>query len=252
MPEDLRLNDYSNSTDTEIGEYEQQENTARDWNGRSQSLQVRSQAASTLVSGEQLLNSDHFTTTDQSQGTQNFYVAPGSPDSGIEMPQVQTPFSLPISATNEESPPFANNNWDASLTCPPWLIGYDFDLDALNTSVSTTLDISQPLFQSRLEFQDVQQILKDQPSLTTEIQRRRKSGAGKVQASWFTQIERDSNEDDARGDTNIGQMTPVTAGNQYDIGDNFRSRITARLNAPTNDDPLPSTKFLVSLPFLSP
>lgn len=233
-----------------MGHLQPQDSTAQAWNDQSQSLQSPNQDAANLTA-EPLLNPGHFSATNQSQDTRNFYAPSGTHNGASEMLNVQDPFSLSISAINGESPLSDNNLWGESLVSPgpPWLIGYDFDLEALNISVSTTLDIPEPLFQSRLMLQDSQPNQEDQSALAAEVQRRQKSGADKVHAAWFTQIEHDGHGVGTHGSTNTKQLTPVTEGNQHDIGDNFRSCITARLKAPTFDDPLPSTKFLVGCHF---
>lgn len=237
------LNDYSGSQNVMTVDFQQQDSTTQDWHASSQTLQPLSQAGAANLADDP----GHFSTA-QPQDTEGFYASCRTHSGASETSHNQDPISIPLSIINGDSPLSANYLWGDSLISsgPPWLIGYDFDLEALNTSVSATLDISQPLFQSRVGFQNIQPILEGQADLAAEVQQRCKPGTDKVRASWFNQIEPDGLEDATHGGTNTGQLTPVTDGNQYDIGDNFRSRITARLKAPTYDDPLPSTKFLVS------
>jgi hypothetical protein len=234
-------NDYTSSQDVITVDSPQLDSTAQNWHDPSQILQPLMRAGRTTFADEPLLSPGNFTTS-QSQDTRNFYTSCGTHNSSSEMPHDQGLISMPLPVINGDSPLSANNIW----ADPPWLIGYDFDLDALNTSVSATLNISQPLFQSRIGCQNIQPILEGQLDFATETQQRYNSGNDKVRASWFTQIELEGIEDVTHSDTNTRQLTPVTDRNQYDIGDNLRSRITARLRAPTFDDPLPSTKFLVS------
>ena len=244
------LNDYTGSQDVVTVDSPQQDSTIQNWHDPSRNLQSMIRAGRTNVADEPLVSSAHFSTS-QSQDTRNFYASCGTHNGASEILHDQGLISMPLPVINGDSPLSANNLWGD----PPWLVGYDFDLEALNTSVSATLDISQPLFQSRGGFQNIQPILEDQVDLAAEAQHRYRSGTDKVRASWFTQIEYEGLEDVTHGDTNTRPLTPVTDGNQYDIGDNFRTRITARLRAPTFDDPLPSTKFLASWPlicFLSP
>jgi hypothetical protein len=249
MPAGLPLNGYSNLQAVVIGDFQGNDNPAREWHDKSRPLPSLSHKGPANLQAEPLLNPDQFSTTNQSRDAENLYAPSGTHGGASEMPHIQDPFALSISSINEESPLSANNMWGGSLMSPgpSWLVGYDFDLEALNTSVSTTLDISQPLFQSRVGLQDIHPILEDQPGLAAEVERRHKSVADKVRSSWFTQIDCDvGHEDYTHGGTNTRQLTPVNDGNQYDVGDNFRTRITARLKAATCDDPLPSTKFLVS------
>jgi hypothetical protein len=228
--------------------FQQQDSITKSWHGPAQSLQTLNPpgSGSTGLVDEGLLPPGPFTAT-QPQDTQTFYSHCGTGHGASEIPHDEGLITMPLPVIHGESPLAPNNLWGDSLVLsdPPWLIGYDFDLEALNTSVSATVDISQPLFQSRARFQDIPPILEGQPALAAEAQQRSKPGTDKVRASWFTQIDHNGFEDATYGGTNTGQATPVISGNQYDIGDNFRSRITARLKAPTFDDPLPSTKFLV-------
>ena len=243
----LPLNDYANAQDVSTVDSPQRESTVQNWQDPSRTLQSMIHAGRTNLADESLLTSGHVSTT-QSQDTRHFYTSCGTHHDESEMLQDRGLLSMPLPVINGDSPLSANNLWGDL----PWLVGYDFDLEALNTSVSATLDISQPLFQSR-GFQSVQPILEDHVELAAEEQLRYRSGTDKVRGSWFTQIEYEGLEDVTHGDTSADtrQLTPVTGENQYDIGDNFRSRITARLRAPTFDDPLPSTKFLASWPLLS-
>jgi hypothetical protein len=64
-----------------------------------------------------------------------------------------------------------------------------------------------------------------------------------VKRGWFSYIDLPNGNDHAGVTT--GQMTPVTVTEQYEIGGSFLHRVTQRLRARSNDEPLPSTKFLV-------
>lgn len=156
------------------------------------------------------------------------------------------PFPVLTGNTTGVSPLSANNLWGASLMSPgpSWLIGYDFDLEALNTSVSTTIDgITEPLFQPQI----YQTAMPNMPQLEAvpeaEVHKDQNFANESVRRGWFSHID-PLNEDD-RGGVTTGEMTPVTSRDQYDIGDSFRHRITQRLRARAIDEPLPSTKFLV-------
>ncbi|OBT65027.1 hypothetical protein VE03_05217 [Pseudogymnoascus sp. 23342-1-I1] len=139
-----------------------------------------------------------------------------------------------------------NRLWEGSLMSPgpSWLVGYDFDLEALNTSVSTTLCATEPLFQSQVN----RTAMPSAPQLgeisEAEMHGERKDVTNeRVRRGWFSHIDPLDEKDDHGGAT-TGQMTPVTARDQYDIGDSFRHRISQQLRARTIDEPLPSTKFL--------
>jgi hypothetical protein len=144
------------------------------------------------------------------------------------------------------SPLSANNLWGASLMSPgpSWLIGYDFDLEALNTSVSATMGITEPLFQPQINRTAVPSVPHSEVAPGGEMHAEQKIANDSVRRGWFSHIDQLDDEDDHGGFT-AGQMTPVTTRNQYDIGDSFRHKISQRLRARTNDEPLPSTKFLV-------
>lgn len=240
-------NSSGSSQDVIATDFQQQDSTAKNWHGPTQNLQTLNPPNSTRLADARLLQPGPFPTT-QPQDTQTFYSHCEMGNSASDISHDEGLIPMPLPVIHGDSPLSANNLWGDSLVLsdPPWLIGYDFDLEALNTSVSATVDISQPLFQSRARFQDIPPILEGQTVLDAEAQQRSKSGTDKVRAAWFTQIDHNGLDDATHGGTNTGQATPVISGNQYDIGDNFRSRITARLRAPTFDDPLPSTKFLVS------
>jgi hypothetical protein len=186
---------------------------------------------------------------DHPQNTNDYYSVPSDLDIA-NMDALNDPFPVPGTSVSEVSPLSGHNVWGASLMSPgpAWLVGYDFDLDALNTSVSTTINNPQPLFQYNSNFQVNAPIVHDQPSSVVEFNHKQKSAMDLVCRGWFSRVDRDEEEDDTRGGNQTGQMTPVCTTDGFDVGDNFRNRITARLKAPTNDEPLPSTKFLVCLP----
>lgn len=144
------------------------------------------------------------------------------------------------------SPLSANNLWGASLMSPgpSWLVGYDFDLEALNTSVSATMGITEPLFQSQISRSAVPTLPQSQVPPKQDAPTDQNVANDSVRRGWFSHIDQLDDEDD-HGRTASGQMTPVTASNRYDIGDSFRHKISQRLRARTNDEPLPSTNFLV-------
>lgn len=250
------LSNSSGSSQAAIAtNFQQQDSITKSWHGPAQNLQTLnppgSGSGSTGLADEGLHLPRPFDAT-QPQDVQTFYSHCRTGHGTSNIPHDESLIPMPLPVIHGDSPLTSNNLWGDSLVMsdPPWLIGYDFDLEALNTSVSATVDISQPLFQSRARFQDIPSVLEGQPAPASETQQRSKPGTDKVRASWFTQIDHNVLEDATYGGTNTGQATPVISGNQYDIGDNFRSRITARLKAPTYDDPLPSTKFLVGWPLL--
>ena len=132
---------------------------------------------------------------------------------------------------------------------PSWWIGYDFDLEALNTSVSATMDMVEPLFQPQIPFSVVQQMPRHDLPRSTHSQRGRRSMNDMVKRSWFTQLDDTEFDDDTNGNggPTTGQMTPATDADRYGIDDNFRARVSLKLKPRTNDDPLPSVRYLVSL-----
>jgi hypothetical protein len=155
--------------------------------------------------------------------------------------------SFPVLMGNAHlSPSSANNLWGASLMSPgpSWLVDYDFDLEALNTSVSATMGITEPLFQSQMNRNALLSAPQSEVVLEGEGQKEHKLANDSIRRGWFSHIDLLYDEDDP-GRLTTGHMTPVTAEDQYDIGDSFRHRISQRLKARTNDEPLPSTQFLV-------
>jgi hypothetical protein len=225
---------------------EQQDAMAQNWHNHSQPLQSLSQADVATPASRPTVASSQFSTADHSQNVHDFYSVPTTHENVGVNSYVQDPFSMSM-PNNSGVSPLTNNTLEASFisTGPSWLHGYNFDLEALNTSVSTTWDSAQPLFQSHLAFQDPQPIVEDQLALTAEAQRRQRSSTDQIRKGWFTQIQDKRNSDESRFGTNVGSPAPVTTREQYEIGDSFRHGISARLRASIVDEPLPSARYLV-------
>lgn len=155
------------------------------------------------------------------------------------------PFPTLMGNATSVSPFFTNNLWGTSLMSPgpSWLVGYDFDLEALNTSVSTTVGITEPLFQTQMSRTAMPSVPQLHVIPEAEAHKEQDVANESVRRGWFSHIDL-LNEDDHGGVT-TGQMTPVTVRDQYEIGDSFRHRVTQRLRARANDEPLPSANFLV-------
>ena len=162
---------------------------------------------------------------------------------------LQNDFS--IAMVNASGAPLHADNtlWDPSLVSPgpSWWIGYDFDLDALNTSVSATMEMDEPLFQPQMHPNMIQDVPRSDLPRRAEAQRKQKSVNDIIKRSWFTQLEDIEADEDIEAGTATGQMTPTTEAEQYDLDDNFRTRVSLKLKPRTNDDPLPSTTYLVSI-----
>ena len=122
-----------------------------------------------------------------------------------------------------------------------WLNGYDFDLQALNSSVATAIEVNEPLFQPQSVPAAISQ--EHHLGITAVNGSRRKVANDEVRRKWFCHLETQDGEVESGLIT--GQSTPINAGVRYDIGDNFRFSIAQRLRAHVNDEPLPSTNFLV-------
>jgi hypothetical protein len=140
--------------------------------------------------------------------------------------------------------------WPANLISPgpAWLIGYDFDLDALNTSVMTTMDTVEPLFQLQGYSYPTFQLPEPENEIIPEIQQQSKDGRDNVRRSWFSHLEAADNANDEYSVLNTGHITPAIGGERYDVDDGFRARVTLKLNTRTIEDHLPSTEYLVSYP----
>ena len=157
-------------------------------------------------------------------------------------------FSIPLADHNHVSPLSNDNLWGASIMSPgpSWLIGYDFDLEALNSAstVPATMEMGEPLFQPHIPFTVMPNIPEPDPSRRAGMQRKQWPINDVVKKSWFSQTEDMEDEEDGHRAAATGQTTPAIGANQYDVDDNFRTRVSLRLKPRTNDDPLPSNNFL--------
>ncbi|KFZ08518.1 hypothetical protein V501_05921 [Pseudogymnoascus sp. VKM F-4519 (FW-2642)] len=155
------------------------------------------------------------------------------------------PFSTLTGDLDEVSPLAGNNLWGSSLMSigPAWLTDYDFDLEALNTSVSAAVETAEPLFQSHMNRNLAQQMPPSEVTHDNEVRRNMRVANDNIHRGWFSHIDRLNDEDDNSGVT-TGQLTPVITGDQYDIGDSFHHRVYQRLKARSIEEPLPSTQFL--------
>ena len=142
------------------------------------------------------------------------------------------------------------NLWGASWTSPgpSWLVGYDFDLEALNTSVLSTMEMAQPLplFQQQTQFQSTSsQVQGPETMARIECQRKHRSKDDVIKRLWFTK----TNDTELEGDpvTGSGQNTPALVTERYDVDDTFRTRVSLKLRPSPNHHPLPSANFLVTL-----
>ncbi|KAH8585707.1 hypothetical protein B0O99DRAFT_120472 [Bisporella sp. PMI_857] len=134
--------------------------------------------------------------------------------------------------------------WAPSCMSPgsSWLNDYDFDLQALNTSVSATIDVQEPLFQPQPLIASRASDTYVEECLDHVAQQRRKLANDDVRRGWFSHFDRPDGEDNSALTT--GNLTPATGAIRTDIGDNFRHRITQRLRTHMIDEPLPPTNFL--------
>lgn len=157
-------------------------------------------------------------------------------------------FSMPLGDHNHLSPLSNDNLWGASIMSPgpSWLIGYDFDLEALNSAstVPATMEMGEPLFQPHIPFNVMPNLLDSESSRRSAIQRRQRPINDVVKKSWFSQTEDIEDDEDGHRGAATGHTTPAIGANQYDVDDNFRTRVSLKLKPRTNDDPLPSNNFL--------
>lgn len=167
---------------------------------------------------------------------------------GQQTQLIPSDFSMPLGDHNHVSPLSNDNLWGASIMSPgpSWLIGYDFDLEALNSAstVPATMESGEPLFQPHIPFSVMPSIVESESSSRAAMQRRQRPINDVVKKSWFSQTEDMEDEEDGHRVATTGQTTPVIGANQYDVDDNFRTRVSLRLKPRTNDDPLPSNNFL--------
>ena len=168
---------------------------------------------------------------------------------GQQTQLIPSDFSMPLVDHNHVSPLSNNNLWGASIMSPgpSWLIGYDFDLEALNSAstVPATMEMGEPLFQPHIPFNAMPNLLEPESSSRGGMQRRQRPINDVVKKSWFSQTEDlEEDEEDSHRVVATGQTTPAIGANQYDVDDNFRTRVSLKLKPRTNDDPLPSNNFL--------
>jgi hypothetical protein len=225
---------------------EQQDAMAQNWHNHSEPLESLNQEDVATPASRPTIASRQFSTAEHSQNIHDFYAVPTRYENVGVNSYIQDPFSISMPSNNGVSPS-TNNTLEASFISagPSWLIGYDFDLEALNTSVSTTWDTDQPLFQSNLAFQEPHPIVEDQLVMNAGAHQRQRLATEQIRKRWFTQIQDKRNSDESRPGTNLGSPAPIAVGEQYEIGDSFRHRISARLRAPIFDEPLPSARYLV-------
>lgn len=148
-----------------------------------------------------------------------------------------------------DTSPFSDTNfWGASWMSPgpSWLVGFDFDLNALNTSVLATMDMEQPplLFPSTQHTHSVHSE-HQQPTTTphVEIQKKQRFMDDVMKRSWFTRV-RDVDSDDEFGKYTSGRNTPAITTERYDVDDSFRERVSLKLKPKPNNHPLPPANFL--------
>lgn len=193
---------------------------------------IHENASSSARGPERVLFGQEVTVQGQGQQTQ---LIPGD-------------FSLPLGDHNHLSPLSNDNLWGASIMSPgpSWLIGYDFDLEALNSAstVPATMETGEPLFQPHIPFNVMPNTLESESSRRVAMQRRQRPTNDVVKKSWFSQTEDMDDDEDGHRVAATGQTTPAIGANQYDVDDNFRTRVSLRLKPRTNDDPLPSNNFL--------
>ncbi|OBT81138.1 hypothetical protein VE02_10257 [Pseudogymnoascus sp. 03VT05] len=158
---------------------------------------------------------------------------------------IAEPFSILTGDADGVSPLSANNPWGSSLMSigPAWLTDYDFDLEALNTSVTAAMETAEPLFQSPMNRNLAQQMPPSEVIRESAVRRNLRADNDNIHRGWFSHIDRLNDEDDHSGLT-TGQLTPAVTREQYDIGDSFHHRVYQRLKARTIEEPLPSTQFL--------
>ena len=146
--------------------------------------------------------------------------------------------------------PFSDANlWGASWMSPgpSWLVGYDFDLEALNTSVLSTMDVTQPppLFQPPQSFHGINSEVQGAETIPrNEYQKKQRFMDDIITRSWFTKTNDTEFEEDPVAGS--GQNTPaIAAAERYDVDDTFRTRVSLKLRPSPNHHPLPSANFLV-------
>jgi hypothetical protein len=161
---------------------------------------------------------------------------PHSPSSGTELR------SAILSAANFENLATGSPNRRDPLTLnlnsqiPGWLVGDDFDLGALNSSIiqsATTLDWSHDIASSMTGVSptNVEDILIESPA--NVITNRRED---LIRRQWFTYL--------APG--NSGFITPEVLPEPSQVDERYRENLSRQLQPQLQNEPLPSTDFLVS------
>lgn len=145
--------------------------------------------------------------------------------------------------------PFSDANlWGASWMSPgpSWLAGFDFDLDALNTSVLATMDMAQPppLFQPTQNLHNSNTESQESGTVPhVEVQKKQRFMDDVMRRSWFTRV-RDVDRDDELGRYTSGRNTPAIPTEGYDVDDTFRDSVSLKLKPKPNHHPLPPANFL--------
>jgi hypothetical protein len=167
---------------------------------------------------------------------------------GVEQSQFLTGDFSVASFHGSGASPFSDANlWGASWMSPgpSWLVGYDFDLDALNTSVLATMDMAQPppLFQPTHNIFDTNTEPHESEGMPhAEGQKKQRFMDDVMKRSWFTRVRDDS--DDEYGRYTSGRNTPVISTERYDVDETFRDRVSQKLRPKPNNHPLPPANFL--------
>ena len=119
---------------------------------------------------------------------------------------------------------------------PDWLVGDDFDIDALNHSImSTPAGFRTPNASNcaNVDRGFGRNAVAEPRSCDFNM-----PGIEELQKRWYTYIDQDRT-------TFTGQLTPDGVEERAQVDEFYRVNLSQKLQSQLSDDPLPSTEFLV-------
>lgn len=130
---------------------------------------------------------------------------------------------------------------------PLWWTGYDFDLDALNTSVAVPMETDIPLFQPTTTNVFIPELLSPSSKASEQdlMQLGQRSAHDMVKEGWFTKVNGIRRNDESHDGVTMMHIVPASSTDQYNVDDNFRHRVALTLKERISEEPLPSTNYLV-------
>ena len=169
---------------------------------------------------------------------------PVSPDmsNGMAMPAdlpiiEPTYYSRPLTMNRADDMDMAQNldccDTQFDFQTPDWLVGDDFDIDALNHSIMSTPAAPNASNCANVDRGLGRNAVAEPRSYDFNIH-----GIEELQKRWYTYI-------DQERITFTGQITPDGVAERTEVDEFYRVNLSQKLQSHLSDDPLPSTEFLV-------